>query len=111
MVKDLKVRGSLDCGDHEKVEFRITRAGRKAQSRIVTPGFRRADFGLLRDLLGRIPWETDTERSGPEELVVFQGSSKTSSKFKNGPPHMQEVEQDWQEAFIEEQLAPDDAQM
>ena len=33
LIRDVKVRGSLDCSDHEMVELRIMRAGRKAQSR------------------------------------------------------------------------------
>ena len=55
LVGVFKTGGSLGCSDHEMVEFRILRGGRRAKSRITTLGFRRADFSLFRDLLGRIP--------------------------------------------------------
>jgi len=35
-------------------EFKILTAARRVSSKHATLGFRRADFGLLRDLLGRI---------------------------------------------------------
>lgn len=50
-VKYVKVHGSLDCSDHEMVEFRIQRERDTRQ--ITTLSFRRVDSG--RDLLGRIP--------------------------------------------------------
>jgi len=51
----VRVKGSIGCNDHEMVEFKILRAARKAHSRLTTLGFRRADFDLFRDLLGRVP--------------------------------------------------------
>ncbi|GAB0193476.1 hypothetical protein GRJ2_001812900 [Grus japonensis] len=57
LVGDVKLKGSLGCSDHEMVEFRILRAMRRARSKLATLDFRGADFGLLRDLLGRIPWD------------------------------------------------------
>lgn len=62
----------------------ILGGGNKANGRITTPDFRRADFGLCRDLLVRIPWEIVLEsRGGLGDL--FDISAVTSSKFKNGP--------------------------
>ncbi|GAB0180275.1 hypothetical protein GRJ2_000492800 [Grus japonensis] len=55
LVGDVKLKGSLGCSNHEMVEFRILRAVRRAHSKLTTLDFRRADFGLFRDLLGRIP--------------------------------------------------------
>ncbi|GAB0209831.1 hypothetical protein GRJ2_003448800 [Grus japonensis] len=52
LVGDVKLKGSLGCSDHEMVEFRILRAARRACSKLTTLDFRRADFGLFRDLLG-----------------------------------------------------------
>jgi len=37
------------------VEFRILKAGRRVKSKLTTLDFRRADFGLFKDLLGRVP--------------------------------------------------------
>ncbi|GAB0209788.1 hypothetical protein GRJ2_003444500 [Grus japonensis] len=52
LVGDVKLKGGLGCSDHEMVEFRILRAARRARSKLTTLDFRRADFGLFRDLLG-----------------------------------------------------------
>ncbi|GAB0175611.1 nucleoside diphosphate kinase 6 [Grus japonensis] len=55
LVKNMNLKGSLGCNDHEMVEFKILRVVRKAHSKLATLDFRRADFGLFRDLLGRVP--------------------------------------------------------
>jgi len=54
VVGNVKLKGSLGCSDHEMVEFRILRAAGRAHSKLTTLHFRRADFGLFRDLLGRV---------------------------------------------------------
>jgi len=54
-VEDVKVGGSLSCSDHEMVNFRILRGGSRAISMITTLDFRRANFGLFKELLGGIP--------------------------------------------------------
>ncbi|GAB0207343.1 hypothetical protein GRJ2_003199900 [Grus japonensis] len=51
LAGDVKLRGSLGCSDHEMVAFKILRAARKVHSKLTTLDFRRADFGLFRDLL------------------------------------------------------------
>jgi len=56
LVEDVKVGGSLSCSDHEMVQFRIMRGGNRVVSKIKTLDFRRANFGLFKDLLGGIPW-------------------------------------------------------
>ena len=63
MVKNVKVKDSLGCKDHETVQFKILRS--EAYSRIPSLDFRRADFYLFRDLLGRIwraPWRAKGTR-------------------------------------------------
>ncbi|GAB0180798.1 hypothetical protein GRJ2_000545100 [Grus japonensis] len=55
LVGDVKLKGNLGCSDHKMVEFRILKAVRRAHSKLTTLDFSRADFGLFRDLLGRIP--------------------------------------------------------
>ncbi|GAB0175730.1 hypothetical protein GRJ2_000038200 [Grus japonensis] len=70
LVGDVKVGSSLGCSDHEMVEFRILRGRSRAISRITTLDFRRATFGLFKDLLGRIPWIKVLEgRGGPRKMV------------------------------------------
>jgi len=54
LVHDVKLMGRLGCSDHEMVEFKILRAARRAHSKLTTLDFRKADFGLFRDLLSRI---------------------------------------------------------
>ncbi|GAB0188840.1 hypothetical protein GRJ2_001349300 [Grus japonensis] len=74
LVGDIKLKGSLGCSDHEMVEFRILRAARRALSKLTTLDFRRADFGLFRDLLGRIPWDKALEERGAQDSwLIFKG--------------------------------------
>jgi len=56
LVEDVKVGGSLGCSGREMVEFRNLRGGSRVVSRIKTLDFRRANFGLFKELLGGIPW-------------------------------------------------------
>lgn len=53
---NVKLKGSLGCSDHDVVELKILKAVRRVHSKLVTLDLRRADFGLLRDLLGKVPW-------------------------------------------------------
>ncbi|KAK4832375.1 hypothetical protein QYF61_022230 [Mycteria americana] len=66
-------KGSLGCSDHERVEFKILRALRRVHSKLTALGFRRADFGLFRDLLGRVPWDKALEGRGAQESwLIFK---------------------------------------
>jgi len=67
LVGNVKVKGSLGCSNHEMVAFKILRAARRVCSKLATLDFRRADFGLLRDLLGRVPWDKPLEGGGAQE--------------------------------------------
>ena len=49
------------------VGFRILRAGRGVKSKLTTLDFRRADFGLFKDLLGRVPWDKALEGREAQE--------------------------------------------
>ncbi|PKU40303.1 glycerol kinase [Limosa lapponica baueri] len=71
LVGNVKLKRSLDCSDHEMVEFKILRAVRKAQSKFNALDFRKTDFGLLKDLLGRIPWDKDLEGRGAQEGLLI----------------------------------------
>jgi len=67
LVGNVKVKVSLGCRDHEMVEFKILREARRVRSKFITLEFRGADFGLLRDLLGRIRWDKALEGRGAQE--------------------------------------------
>lgn len=43
--------------DHETVEIEILGAMRRVRNKMNMLDFRRAEVGLLEDLLGRIPWD------------------------------------------------------
>ncbi|GAB0178700.1 mitochondrial enolase superfamily member 1 [Grus japonensis] len=100
LVGDVKLKGSLGCSDHEMVEFKILRAERKAHSKLTALDFRRADFGLFRDLLGRIPWDKALEGRGAQDSwLIFKGhllqaqeqcipTKRKSSKNTKRPPWM-----------------------
>jgi len=81
LVGNVKVKGSLGCSDHELMAFKILRAARCVRSKLATLDFRRAHFGLLRDLLGRIPWDKALEGRGPK--TAGQYSRITFSKLKS----------------------------
>ncbi|GAB0179473.1 hypothetical protein GRJ2_000412600 [Grus japonensis] len=71
--KEGLLKGSLGCNDHEMVEFKILRAARRVHSKLTTLDFSRADFGLFRDLLGRIPWDKALEGRGAQDSwLVFK---------------------------------------
>jgi len=63
----VKVAGSLDCSDHQTVIFRILCGGSRGISRIKTLDFRRAYFGLFKELFGGIPWVRALEGRGVQE--------------------------------------------
>ncbi|GAB0203837.1 hypothetical protein GRJ2_002849300 [Grus japonensis] len=100
LIGDIKLKGSLGCSDHEMVEFRILRAARRACSKLTALDFRRADFGLFRDLLGRTPWDKALEGRGAQDSwLIFKGdllqawepcipTKGKSSKSTRRPPWM-----------------------
>jgi len=67
LVGNMKVKGSLGSSDHKTAKFKILRAARRLHSHLATLGLRRADFGLLRDLLGRILWDKALGGRGAQE--------------------------------------------
>jgi len=74
LMGNVKVKGSLGCSDYKIVEFKILRAARRVCTKLPALDFRRANFGLLRDLLGRIPWDKALEGRGAQESwSVFKG--------------------------------------
>ena len=89
LVGNVKVKGSLGCRDHNMVEFKNLRAVRGVHSKVTTTDFRRADFGLFRDLLGRVAWDKALEGRGAQESSRIQGSPPLSSGVMH--PNKEEV--------------------
>jgi len=71
-IGHVKVRRSFGCSDHEMVESRSLRGGSRVRNRITALDFRKAVFGLLRDLFGRSTWYSMVlERRAVRE--IFKG--------------------------------------
>lgn len=80
LLGNVKFKGSLHCIDHEIVETKVLRAVRRKHSKLFTLHFRRTDFGLFRDLFGRVLW--DKARAGkrePRKLVNIKASPPSRS--------------------------------
>jgi len=51
----------------------MLRAVRRVQSKLTALNFRTADFGIFRDLLGRVPWDKALEgREAQESWLILQ---------------------------------------
>ena len=53
--------------DHEMIEFLILGGVRRTAGRTATLDFQRADFGLFRSLVDRVPWEAVLKGKGVQE--------------------------------------------
>lgn len=53
LVQKVKFKGRLGCSGHERIK--ILGASGRSHSKLAAWNFRRADFGLLRDLLDKVP--------------------------------------------------------
>ncbi|GAB0203778.1 hypothetical protein GRJ2_002843400 [Grus japonensis] len=67
LVGDVMIGGHLGHRDHEMIEFLILGEVKRVASRNATSDFWRADFGLLRRLVGRVPWEAVLKGKGVQE--------------------------------------------
>ena len=56
-VSNVKLKGS---SDHEMVQFKI-RVSERVHTKLAALDFRRADFKLFRELLGRVMWDEALE--------------------------------------------------
>ncbi|KAK4807071.1 hypothetical protein QYF61_018412 [Mycteria americana] len=65
------VGGRLGQSDHEMIEFLIRGEAARGVSKTATLDFRRADFGLFRRLVERVPWEAALMGKGVQEGWTF----------------------------------------
>ncbi|KAJ7422272.1 hypothetical protein BTVI_14834 [Pitangus sulphuratus] len=72
LMWNVKLKDSLGCSDHEMVEFKILRAKRGAHFKLTTLSFRKADFGLFSDLVGRILDKIMEGREAQESWLIFK---------------------------------------
>ncbi|KAK4823310.1 hypothetical protein QYF61_000523 [Mycteria americana] len=71
LVSYVMVGGRLGQSDHEMIEFLILEEVRSGVSRTASLDFRRADFGLFRRLVERVPWEAALMGKGVQEGWTF----------------------------------------
>ncbi|KAK4825246.1 hypothetical protein QYF61_025645, partial [Mycteria americana] len=71
LVGDVMVGGRLGQSDHEMIEFLIHEEAARGVSKTATLDFRRADFGLFRRLVKRVPWEAALMGKGVQEGWTF----------------------------------------
>lgn len=66
LLGNISFGGSLGCSDNKMMKIRVPRRENKADSKIITLAFRKANFDLFRHLLERISWETILKREDQE---------------------------------------------
>ncbi|KAM9590717.1 uncharacterized protein ACIBXB_005842 isoform 1-T1 [Morphnus guianensis] len=71
LVGGVMVGGRLGLSDHEMIEFSILGEARKVVSKTTTTDFWRANFGLFKTLVERVPWETVLKGKGVQEGWTF----------------------------------------
>ncbi|KAK4824952.1 hypothetical protein QYF61_021640 [Mycteria americana] len=71
LVGDVTVGGCLGQSDQEMIEILILGEVRRGVSRTAPLDFRRADFGLFRSLVDRVPWEAVLKGKGVQEGWTF----------------------------------------
>ncbi|KAK4811010.1 hypothetical protein QYF61_015714 [Mycteria americana] len=71
LMSHVMVGGHLGQSDHEMIEFLICGKAERGVSKTATLDFRRADFGLFRRLVERVPWEAALMGKGVQEGWTF----------------------------------------
>lgn len=72
-MENVKVKSSLGYRDSDIAEFKVLMTVRSAHSKLRTLDFRRADFDLFGDSLGRVPWNKSLEgREAQESWLIFK---------------------------------------
>ncbi|KAK4829261.1 hypothetical protein QYF61_002653 [Mycteria americana] len=71
LVSHVMVGGRLGQSDHKMIEFLIRGEAAREVSKTATLDFQRADFGLFRRLVERVPWEAALMDKGVQEGWTF----------------------------------------
>ncbi|KAK4810956.1 hypothetical protein QYF61_013364, partial [Mycteria americana] len=71
LVSHVMVGGCLGQSDHEMIEFLIRGEAARGVSKTATLDFQRADCGLFRRLVERVPWEAALMGKGVQEGWTF----------------------------------------
>ncbi|KAK4816845.1 hypothetical protein QYF61_023967 [Mycteria americana] len=71
LVSHVMAGGRLGQSDHKMIEFLIRGEAARGVSKTGTLDFRRADFGLFRRLVERVPWEAALKGKGVQEGWTF----------------------------------------
>ncbi|PKU47462.1 hypothetical protein llap_2202 [Limosa lapponica baueri] len=109
LVGIVKLKGSLDCSDHEMVKFKTLRGGRRPHSKLINLDLRRADFGLFMDLLVRVMWDKVLEGRGtPKNWLIFKDHLLQAQE--EVCPNKEKVSQKRQEACMNAQGTPGQTQ-
>lgn len=101
-VGNTLVKGSLCGSNHEIMEFRILKAGRRVKSKLTTLDFWRADFGLCKDLLGRIPWTKSLEGRGAHKTWLIFKDHLLQAQRSIIHPNNDKVRQKCPKAYMDE---------
>lgn len=56
-MSKVETGGSFDHSSHEVIKFKISIDGKKSASKTSALDMSREDFGLLRGLISKVPWE------------------------------------------------------
>jgi len=67
LVGDVVVGVCLGRSDHEMIESTVQNEVKRGASKTTTMDFRRADFGLFRTLVERVPWERVLKGKGSRQ--------------------------------------------
>lgn len=88
LVQKLKLKGRLGCNGHEMIK--ILGAAGRSHNKLAAWDFWRADFGLLRDLLDKVPWDVKPWREeDPKEVHWY--SKITFSKLRSNASWQKET--------------------
>jgi len=71
LVGDVVRGGHLGFSDHGMTEFSVQGEVKSGASKTTTMGFQRADFGLFRMLVERVPWQKVLKGKGAQKGWTF----------------------------------------
>ena len=73
LVGYVKIKVNFGCNAHEIVEFRILKLRRRVKSELTALDLKRADFGRLKELLGKVAKDEALEgRPGHRSWLIFK---------------------------------------